>query len=361
MKLKFWGVRGSLPTPPTAREIRDKLYDALTGAVGVDLNNPEAVKEYVNNLPWHTRSTAGGNTTCAEVVSESGDEYIIDAGSGARPLGLDLMGRHKGKVNAKIFISHDHWDHIQGFPFFVPAYVPGCKVEVYSGDKNLLKKLEQQAMQSDTAFLRRKDLENRVERSGNTVVMNKDPATNYTKEVFKGQQDVERGYFPIGIEQMGSALSFRDLKQYEVVVNGLNVSYMFHTAHPGGMFSYKLVENGKTIVFAGDFERDGKGREYGENDRKLIEWAKDADVLVIDAQYTPDEYKTKIGWGHSEIEGVCELAGAAGVKTLYLTHHDPTHDDRKLSAMEGNARAYMAAHVGNIPVYLAREGMEVIV
>ncbi|MDP3882055.1 MAG: MBL fold metallo-hydrolase [Nanoarchaeota archaeon] len=361
MKLTFWGVRGSIPTPVSEREIQEKLQDALIGAVNVDLGSPEAVKDYLRRLPWHTRSVAGGNTTCAEVISDKGDEYIVDAGSGIRPLGLELMRRYNGKVNAKILISHDHWDHIQGFPFFVPAYVPGCRVEVYSGDKTLLKKLEQQALQSDTNFLRKKDLENKINGGGNTVVMNKDAATNHTKDVFKGQQDVERGYFPIGIEQMGAVLAFRDLKQYELVANGLNVSYMFHNAHPGGMFSYQLSENGKRIVFAGDFERDGKGKEFGVNDNKLIEWARETDVLVIDAQYTPEEYRTKIGWGHSEIEGVCELAGAAGIKALYLTHHDPTHDDKKLSAMEEHARAYMVSHVGPIPVYLAREGMEAIV
>ncbi len=332
MKLTFWGVRGSYPK---------------TG---------RSTLEY------------GGNTTCLEILSRSNEIYVVDAGTGIIELGTSLMSRYQGKVPAKLFISHDHWDHIQGFPFFVPAWVPGCTIEVYSGDKQLQKKLTEQNKQTDTAFLRKASLESMMH--GNTSVLNKAAVSNHTKDVFMGQQDVERGYFPVGIEAMGSSLTFKDLKQYEIVANGVWVSYMYHIAHPGGMFSYQLGEFGKRIVFTGDYEHDGaRNGEFGPNDQKMIGWARHADVFVIDAQYTPEEYGTpadhkqkrgKKGWGHSQIERVCELAAAAEVRKLYVTHHDPTHDDVKLNEMELRSQQYMRYVVqSNIPVTFAKEGMSI--
>jgi phosphoribosyl 1,2-cyclic phosphodiesterase len=311
MNLTFWGVRGSIPTPG--------------------------------------RSTIefGGNTTCMEVRSKENDVYIIDAGSGIRELGNALMVEYKGKVRAKLLITHDHWDHIHGFPFFIPAYVPGCEVSIYSGDKHLAKKL------------RKGDLEDIAR--GNTEVFTKEERTNHTKEVFNGQQNVERGYFPVSIDQMASRLSFNDLKQYELMVNSLNVSYMAHSAHPGGMFSYQMSEHGKRLVFAGDYEHDGSSYgSFGENDLSMIAWARNADALVIDAQYTPEEYEKKKGWGHSQIERICELAAAANVRRMYITHHDPMHNDETLKAMEARAQSYMRNTLkSNTEVVFAKEGMRV--
>ncbi|MEK6825681.1 MAG: MBL fold metallo-hydrolase [Nanoarchaeota archaeon] len=311
MKLTFWGVRGSIPTPG------------------------KSTIEY------------GGNTTCMEVRSKQGDIYIVDAGSGIRELGNTLMSEFRGKVKANLFITHDHWDHIHGFPFFTPAYVPGCEIKVYSGDKNLAKKIKRGTLE-DIA-------------SGDTEVFTKEERTNHTKDTFAGQQDVNRGYFPITIDQMGSRLSFNDLKQYELLINGLNVSYMVHSAHPGGMFSYQMSEYGKRIVFAGDYEHDGKDYgNFGENDQSMIAWARNADALVIDAQYTPEEYEKKKGWGHSQIERICELAAAANVEKVYITHHDPVHTDEILKTMETRAQNYMRNTLhSEIPIYFAREGMSV--
>lgn len=311
MKLTFWGVRGSIPTPG------------------------KHTIEY------------GGNTTCMEVRSQQNEISLVDAGSGIREAGNALMSEFKGSVQAKLFITHDHWDHIQGFPFFTPAYLPGCEISVYSGDKSLIRKM--------TAH----GLEKTLEGAGNTEVLSKSSRTNHTKEVFRGQQDVEKGYFPVGIEQMGSTLTFYDLKQRDIVENGVRVSTLFHTAHPGGMFSYKFQENGKILVFTGDYEHDGQayGR-FGAQDERMIAWARHADALVIDAQYTPEEYEKKRGWGHSQIERVCELAAAANVKRLYITHHDPLHHDEQLHAMEERARRYAQTMLKtDMPLVFAREGM----
>ena len=148
MKIKFYGVRGSIPTPGK------------------------------NTVEY------GGNTTCLEMTANSGDEYIFDAGSGIRELGNELMQRYKGRVKAKVFISHDHWDHIQGFPFFVPAYVSGCQIQVYSGDKEIAKKLGSQQRTSDTTKIFKKDQKNLEEKiKGNTEVSHKSQETNHTKDV----------------------------------------------------------------------------------------------------------------------------------------------------------------------------------
>jgi phosphoribosyl 1,2-cyclic phosphodiesterase len=317
MKIKFYGVRGSLPAPGR------------------------------NTVEY------GGNTSCFEIVSKEGESYIFDAGSGIRDLGNELMVRYQGRVKTRVFITHDHWDHIQGFPFFVPAYVPGCKVEVYSGDKDLAKKLAEAQVRAN-GHLSGKTLEE-MAATGDTVVQSKEPRMNHTKEIFQGQQDTSRGYFPVSIEQMGSELTFRDLKQYEIVTNGLTVSAMFHNAHPPGMFSYQIKEYGRRVVYTGDYEHDG-----GENDEKMITWANEADVLIIDGQYTPEEYTKKKGWGHSHIEKICELAAKAKVKRVYVTHHDPLHNDAQLTQMESRAKKYMQEVVkSNIPVIFAREEMEV--
>ncbi len=323
MKLTFWGVRGSIPTP------------------------------------GRNTNVYGGNTTCLEVRSQTNDVYLIDAGSGIREAGNALMKEFRGNVKAKIFISHIHWDHIQGFPFFTPAYVPSCEVTVHSGDKDIARRLGEQSGTSDTAFLRRQTLEASV--AGNTTVMSKSPAVNHTKDVLNHQQDVAKGYFPISIDQMGSKLTFKDLKEYEIIENGVCVNYMFHDAHPGGMFSYKMQEGNKILVFTGDYEHDGSGNfEFGPTDKKMIEWAKDADAFIIDTQYTPKEYETKRKWGHSQIERACELAAAANVKRVYMTHHDPLHTDEFLKTMEVQAQTYMRDVVkSDIPVCLAKEGMSV--
>ena len=290
LDIAFWGVRGSIPTPG------------------------KQTAEY------------GGNTTCLEVRGSDGGAVIIDAGSGIRELGMSLLERERGKVQTKLFITHTHWDHIQGFPFFAPAYVPGCSVEVYCGKKNLSERLVEQ---------------------------------DHTRQIFAGQQDVERGYFPIGVDVMKSA-TFHDINGGQTVHHGsLAITPVYHNAHPGGMFAYHLQDGGRRVVFTGDYEHDGaQGYQFGFWDRNLIATAWNADALIIDAQYTPVEYEKKKGWGHSTIERVCEIATEAAVKRLYITHHDPLHTDTILASMEKHTQEYMRDIIGtHIPVSFAREGM----
>jgi phosphoribosyl 1,2-cyclic phosphodiesterase len=356
MKAVFWGVRGSIPTPG--------------------------------------RSTVefGGNTTCLEVIANNGDEYIFDAGSGIRELGNDFMSRYKGKVNAKIFISHTHWDHIQGFPFFVPIFIPGNKFEVYSGDKDLAEKLSHQENKALTRTFLKKDLEEKLSELSilprecsekklsepipssecskdkvkeKTRVTNRSKESNHTKRIFEGQQSVEeRRYFPVSIDEMNAELTFCDLKEYEILDKGIKVSYMYHNRHKGGMFAYKIQEAEKRLVNIGDYEQDGKLDEAtrlytpGLWDNKIIAWAKGADAFIADVQYTYEEYLKRINWGHSYIEAMCTVAHLAGVKKVYFAHHDPMHNDKVLSELEQYAKKYMKETLkSNTEVIYAREGM----
>src|SRR5262245_46106222 len=133
MRIKFWGVRGSLPAPLTDDGLTAKLFEAVAGARDVDLGNADSVRAYLAGLPIHIGGIVGGNTTCVEIRSGH-DTIIIDAGSGIRPLGLSMMGREfsRGQGTAHLFFTHAHWDHLMGFPFFKPAYVPGNRLICYA-------------------------------------------------------------------------------------------------------------------------------------------------------------------------------------------------------------------------------------
>ncbi|MBU0536572.1 MAG: MBL fold metallo-hydrolase [Nanoarchaeota archaeon] len=301
MKAKFWGVRGSIPSPSTE-------------------GNGFFTDKY------------GGNTSCLEVIANSGDEYIFDAGSGIRMLGNDLIKRgFTGKGKAKVFLSHLHHDHIQGWPFFMQAYVPGNEFDIYSGA-----------------------------RDGKTI-----------EQVFKDM--MADPTFPVSLDQMMAKMNFKDIPKGDVVQNGVTVSYT-ETAHPNQCFSYKVQEKGedqimRTLVYATDTEHDGNGK-LGPNDKKMVEWAKGADVLIYDAQYTPEEYNpadfglpgmSKKGWGHSTYEKAIQIALQAGVKEVVLFHHDPSHDDKKMDKINQLAQQYLSdkGAEDKLKVTVAYEGLEI--
>jgi len=329
MKIKFWGTRGSLPTPG------------------------KSTIEY------------GGNTTCLEVISDSGDEYIFDAGTGIRDLGNDLMQRSQGKgLEAKLFLTHKHWDHVQGFPFFVPAYVPGNKIEVYSGDADVtqedLERLQDKQDGVGTRKIKKGDLTQRVTQE-TAKITNKNNGANKVKDLFQHQQ--QKPYFPVTIDMMAADLNFKDIAEGEKINNGVQVSYRKMDSHPDGVFCYKITENNHSIVFATDYEHDSEAHYVTEGkDKKLIEWARSADILIYDGQYTPEEYDQKIGWGHSTYEKGIDIALEAGVKTLIFTHHDPMSTDERIKTMEDAAKKYLYQRLEGgkytLNMQFAKEGEE---
>lgn len=231
----------------------------------------------------------GGNTTCVCITFNSGRIAILDAGTGIRKLGIELIERgHEQFDNIIIALSHTHWDHIQGFPFFKPAY----------------------------------DLR----RHFTMAISGVDGAGGELKRVFEAQMQSE--FFPVPLENIGAAFRFQqlDLTDY-TFPSGVKVAANLHT-HPGGAYGYRISDGGKTLVYCTDIE-------HGDTiDPDVVTLSRNADLLIHDAQYTPEELPDKTGWGHSSWEQAVEVAEQAGVKKLALTHHDPEYDDAFILKME---------------------------
>ncbi|MEJ7733389.1 MAG: MBL fold metallo-hydrolase [Polyangiaceae bacterium] len=271
MRIKMWGVRGSIPTP-----------------------GPDTVE-------------FGGNTSCYEV--RAGDCLVIlDGGTGAR-----WGGPLNPAAQAWMFFSHVHWDHIQGFPFFTPAFVRGNTIHLYGG-LNVTRTLE---------------------------------------ETLAGQMDYPS--FPVHLSEMGAGMSFHDLYEGEAVNIGSRGDVRVTNArgnHPNGVYAYRIEYGGKAVVYVTDSEH------YAIPDPKLLKLARGADLLIFDAMYTPEEYAgevgggPKTGWGHATFAAGCELAKAAGVKQLVLHHHDPSQTDSMVREKERRARELfpntMAAREGAV-------------
>ena len=271
MTIRFWGVRGSIASP-----------GAATAAVG-------------------------GNTSCVEV--RCGDQRLIfDAGTGLRHLGESWLGR--GDVEASLLLSHLHWDHIQGLPFFVPLYMPSTRL----------------------------------------TVVGVPPAGGTLREALSYQMRAPN--FPVQWGEVPSYVSYREVrpaigfKLGDVLVRTAKLN------HPGGATAYRLEHEGRSVVYATDNEH------YSCVDPGLVALCADADVLIYDSQYTPEEYAgvhgpSKVGWGHSTWEAGCALAKAAGVGTYVLYHHDPRRSDEAVAELERSARRVFPGAVA------AREGFEI--
>lgn len=298
MKLKLWGVRGSIASP---------------GA--------ETAKY-------------GGNTSCYEVINSQGDRIIMDAGTGIRKLGLELM--KSLPLKCSLLISHTHWDHIQGFPFFIPIFVPGNTLEIYAP----------------------RQFERTLE------------------SVMTAQMDYS--VFPVRTAELSADIRYHNIIEGPVEgIEGFEVMAQF-MCHPVTTAAYRVTADDKSIVYTGDhekfFDQYHKGIATEDIDpevqaqmqeivdtqnNRVVEFCRGTDVLIIDAMYTNDEYAPKEGWGHSTVEMDLELAVAANVKRVILTHHDPIRTDQQLDAIEIQARKYLDKLQGHhIELSIAKEGEE---
>ena len=245
--------------------------------------------------------TAGGNTACLEVVA--GDTRIIlDAGTGLRTLGNERMAQ--GIRHSTILLSHLHWDHVAGLQFFTPVYVPGHRVEIASGPNGV--------MSHDAAI----------------------------RSLFKAP------FFPVDFDDLGGTVIARELRANDSFQIGDITVTMARLNHPDPVYGFRLEHSGHSIVYATDTEH------FACVDPTLKRLAAGADILIYDAQYTPDEYPSKVGWGHSTWQAGAELARAAGVAQLVLFHHDPNRSDAQLAAIEAEAQAALPGTIA------AREGIE---
>jgi phosphoribosyl 1,2-cyclic phosphodiesterase len=314
MYVKFWGTRGSIPTPVTSETIKHKIKMALESAVGLDLTDQAALTRYIDRLPFTVQSTVGGNTTCIEI--QSGDQLlIIDAGSGLRLLGLDLMeqGFARGSHQADFLITHTHWDHIQGWPFFRPAFIPKNRFTFYSPFADLPDRFTRQQTEA---------------------------------------------FFPVPVTYMSAELDFTVIAEENWYQIGNFRVYPFQLSHPGLTYGYRIEDGDSCLVCATDSEYkriDPKGTE------RYVQFFKDADLLIFDAQYNLTEVLDRPDWGHSTPMMGAELAYRAQVNRLALFHHDPTSSDEKIWRGREQAEAYLARrHPGfsTCEILVAYDGLE---
>ncbi|MBS1745901.1 MAG: MBL fold metallo-hydrolase [Bacteroidetes bacterium] len=272
MKIKFYGVRGSIP-------VCGREYERY-----------------------------GGNTTCISILREQVNRIaILDAGTGIRILGNELVAKKLSQSVINIMFTHFHWDHIQGFPFFAPAYIRNQHIGLLTmGKKRKIKNL---------------------------------------KEIFSMQMQKE--FFPVQLDKMGANFEFFHYGIKETIYGAKLKAVAQYHKFRGGSFGFRLDDDDVSLVVCTDVEH------YRGIDKKIVELAMGADVLVHDGQYTPDEYKTHKGWGHSSWTQAVEVAKRAGVKKLIITHHDPDHDDDFLDVVEENCKKAFPN------CELAKEGMEV--
>ena len=294
MIVRFWGTRGSIPTP-----------------------GPRTVRY-------------GGNSSCVEVQTASGELFIIDAGTGIRELGLALGAE---RTDAHILLTHTHWDHISGLPFFNPAFRGGNHLTICAA-RGLDKRLE---------------------------------------DVLAGQ--MEHTYFPVPLRHLAASLDYRELVEETFTVGSATITthYLNHTAICLG---YRIDADGRSVAYVSDHEPYGLG-VHGPSppaeligrglldgvdhvgDRGLIDWVRGADLIVQDAQYTPEEYPNKIGWGHGSVDYVVDVAVGAGARHVALYHHDPLHDDAAVDRMVAYCRRRVAASGAATEVLGAAEGLAV--
>ena len=294
MKTRFWGTRGSIASPGPAT------------------------------------TYFGGNTSCVELTTANGELLIFDCGTGAHRLAAELMAHGNKPINANILLGHTHWDHIQGFPFFSPAFVKGNSVAIYGpqGSRGSL------------------------------------------HDVLAGQ--MEFTYFPVELNQLPAVITYHELTEGIHTVGGVRVATQFLN-HPAMTLGYRVEADGVAVVYLVDHEpfSDELWRAGAEprriesilhdGDRRHAEFMANADLVIHDAQYTPEEYGAKKTWGHSTYDYVVQIAAAAGVRQVALTHHDPSHDDHFVANIERKARSLALQHGTGLDVFCAYEGCELVV
>jgi CheY-like chemotaxis protein/phosphoribosyl 1,2-cyclic phosphodiesterase len=289
MRVRFWGTRGSIAKP-----------------------GPSTVRY-------------GGNTSCVEVRADDGTLIVLDCGTGAHDLGGALLGAADGPLRGHLLITHTHWDHIQGFPFFAPLFIPGNEWDIYAPGG----------------------------------------LGQHLEATLAGQ--MEYTYFPITLDQLGARVSYHDLVEGTFDVGGVRVTARYLN-HPALALGYRLEAGGATLVYAVDHEPHSRHqpppatlaapapRPVHPEDQRHVEFLAGVDLVIHDSMYTMDEYPNKINWGHSAAEHAVDFAVAAGARQLALFHHEPIRDDAALDRLVEACRERAAAAGSALVVFAAAEG-----
>jgi CheY-like chemotaxis protein len=288
MRIRFWGTRGSLAKP-----------------------GPSTVRY-------------GGNTSCVEVRAADGTLIVLDCGTGAHDLGRSLVASGERPIRGHLLLTHTHWDHIQGFPFFAPLFIPGNEFDVYA-PQGLGQRLE---------------------------------------ETLAGQ--MEYTYFPVTLGQLDATIRYHDLGEGVFDLGAVHVTARYLN-HPGLALGYRLEAGGVTVVYATDHEPHSRHQPevtgsaqqvpVHREDQRHVEFLAGADLVIHDAQYTLEEYPGKLTWGHTPAELAVDFALAASVKRLALFHHDPLRDDASLDRLVESCR--QRSGFGELEVFAAAEGQTI--
>jgi phosphoribosyl 1,2-cyclic phosphodiesterase len=295
-RLKFWGTRGSIPVP-----------------------SPETLRY-------------GGNTTCVELRAD-GEIIVLDAGSGIRPLGVALDSEFQARpMKLSLLITHAHWDHIQGFPFFKPTYDSKNEIRIFGFDG-----------------------------AGATF-----------REIMT--EPMRSPFFPITMRELSARMDINKLNEMKFSLGKLDIHAVF-VNHPGVCAGYRIFTSGASVAFLPDHEpyefflHSTRGKQLSPEQAKeiaaeqhaaLVQFLRGSDVLILDSQYTDQEYKKHIGWGHGSISSAVALALEAEVQTLLLFHHDPGHDDAMVDAMVESARELATKSGSHLEVAGAQQGSEIL-
>lgn len=316
--VRFWGTRGSLPTSINAHKIRAKVHEAISRALisGVD-PAPASIDAFIDNqLGFASAATYGGNSACVEIESPTSTEFVIcDAGSGLREFGVRLTKMHgaTGSVT-NIFLSHLHWDHVMGFPFFTPVYVPGNTIRIYGCHDSI-------------------------------------------ERVMRTQHSAP--FFPVPFEQLGAHIEFHTLSPGQPVeVAGLQVTAA-KQRHGGDSYGFRFEHADGTVVYS----TDGEHKLDAISELKsVVEFYRDADLVVFDAMFSlADAISIREDWGHSSNLVGVDLCLRAGVRHYCMFHHEPMNDDETLDRILAETRRYEEISRTSTPMRVssAYDGLEI--
>ncbi len=312
MLVHFWGVRGSIPSPLTSDQIQSKITAVVERITSEDLVSEDSRMKFIANLPKWIYGTVGGNSPCVQVISKAGDHIILDGGSGIRCLAK--KGVKPSDKHYHLFFSHFHWDHIQGIPFFDPIYDSGATIDIYSNYRNMEEFLEKQ---------------------------NGEP------------------YFPPNADwrKLNATIRFHVIEEGQPVKIGNVIVNTHKMKHPGDSYSISIEEDGKKVIYCTDVELQNS--DFDLNNPRNYFFDK-ADAIIFDSQYTADEAIVKENWGHSSFCFGIDFAHTWNIKKVFMFHHEPTYDDKKLMDMVEMANWYIDYKQDcKIDLDIAVEGQEI--
>ena len=316
MLVRFWGTRGSIPVALTSADIRRKIEAALSLAIAKGVDSPDKLRSFIDNdLDFSISQTYGGHSPCVEIETGRAEYLVCDMGSGARAFGGRIMSAHKSApIVVNVLMSHVHWDHIMGFPFFAPAYVPGARIRIF-GCHDVIEK------------------------------------------AFRLQQSAP--CFPVDFSRLSAKIEFVKLEAGKTVdIAGFRVTPKLQR-HTGDSFGYRFERDGKAVVYSTDSEHKLEDRSETE---AFVEFFRNADLVIFDAMYSLlDAVSVKEDWGHSSnIVGV-ELAQLANVKHMCMFHHEPAFNDERIQSVLNETIRFeqLTRSAQALMVSAAFDGMEI--